>query len=564
MNKENVALLQRRQEFRQRLELDPSIVDLLRCKKCTINVLVVTDSFLYFSDENFGLSDFVEILEQTVHATAKFSISRAHRGDPGATRLNGADKNFVFTDAALAGVDVVMLFGAGRSAPKLDSNELKALATFMDSGGGVFATGDHDWLGRAMCGDLFRVRSMRKWYYPETACPLVGASDAPPFGEPAAPHGCTETRHDTNRPGHDGAFSFDDQSDDIPQKITPIYETVKYSIFGPIKEPHALLCGPDGVIDVLPDHPHEGECIVPWEVDRTFDYAGSSFIEYPLAADGSRPLPKVIARATMLPGAETATKPAIAGGTFGVISAYDGHRAGVGRVTCDATWHHFININLTGDEDVTPPNPKSTGFLATPDGELHLEKIKAYFRNIVLWLAPSTTQSCMRNRWIWNVTRQSAVLEDLQVTAMLKRKPDMRDLIQIGRVVSRFASVNVSRCQKLRWTLDLVIPELIKPFPEWVCVFDPTCQPGVTPPDGLATMLDPDKVLDAALGSAALAMFQEGSKLEKSSSREGPAPESLDKMVRNATRNMLGMLSADMTSRAKDLAEMGERLKQLQ
>ena len=118
MNKENLALLQRRQEFRRRLEADPSIVDLLRCRKCTINVLVVADSFLFFNDENFGLSDFVDILTSTVHASATFSVSRAHRGDPGAARLNGADKDFVFTDAALAGFDVVMLFGAGRATRK--------------------------------------------------------------------------------------------------------------------------------------------------------------------------------------------------------------------------------------------------------------------------------------------------------------------------------------------------------------------------------------------------------------------------------------------------------------
>ena len=34
---------------------------------------------------------------------------------------------------------------------------------------------------------------------------------------------------------------------------------------------------------------------------------------------------------------------------FGVGQAtYDGHRADVGRVVCDSTWHHFVNVNLTG------------------------------------------------------------------------------------------------------------------------------------------------------------------------------------------------------------------------
>jgi hypothetical protein len=35
--------------------------------------------------------------------------------------------------------------------------------------------------------------------------------------------------------------------------------------------------------------------------------------------------------------------------SFGLLSAYDGqHRAGVGRVICDSTWHHFVNVNLIG------------------------------------------------------------------------------------------------------------------------------------------------------------------------------------------------------------------------
>ena len=34
---------------------------------------------------------------------------------------------------------------------------------------------------------------------------------------------------------------------------------------------------------------------------------------------------------------------------FGAIGSYDGHRANVGRVLVDATWHHFFNVNLIGD-----------------------------------------------------------------------------------------------------------------------------------------------------------------------------------------------------------------------
>ena len=355
MRNENLLLFNRRLELRERLNINPAIIDILRCRKCDIRILLVTDSFLYFSDENFGLSDFVNILETTVHASANLIVSRAHRGDPGNERLNGADKDFIFSDGSLSNIDVVFMFAAGRGSPLLSPPELKALATFMDSGGGVFATGDHDWLGRAMCGDLIRVRSMRKWFYPS----------AGPFGEPVAPDGNNAERHDTNRPGSDGSFSFNDQSDDIPQTISPVYENV--SIFA--KEPHPILCGNNGVLKYLPDHPHEGECIVPWEVDRIFTYDSEDFEEYRVDVNGMRPLPKVIATATMLPGAETSTKPPIAGGTFGVMSAYDGHLVEVGRVHCDATWHHFININLTGDDGVSVRTLNPWAFL-----HLHREK----------------------------------------------------------------------------------------------------------------------------------------------------------------------------------------------
>lgn len=52
--------------------------------------------------------------------------------------------------------------------------------------------------------------------------------------------------------------------------------------------------------------------------------------------------------------------------TFGAICAYDGWRAGpngVGRVVTDATWRHFINLNLVGG----PPSGGG-GFPVSPEG----------------------------------------------------------------------------------------------------------------------------------------------------------------------------------------------------
>src|SRR5258708_6161783 len=81
----------------------------------------------------------------------------------------------------------------------------------MDGGGGVFATGDHEDLGVVLNGRVPRVRSMRKWYWPNPG----------PLGEPIAPDALGTGRIETTQPGHNETFiHFDDQSDDIPQPLT--------------------------------------------------------------------------------------------------------------------------------------------------------------------------------------------------------------------------------------------------------------------------------------------------------------------------------------------------------
>ena len=80
---------------------------------------------------------------------------------------------------------------------------------------------------------------------------------------------------DTTRPGADNIGQFEDQSDEIAQQITPaLYGaglTVRqgYPAFRYL--PHPLLCSPDGVVNFLPDHMHEGTCEVPGNLAaRTF------------------------------------------------------------------------------------------------------------------------------------------------------------------------------------------------------------------------------------------------------------------------------------------------------
>jgi hypothetical protein len=86
--------------------------------------------------------------------------------------------------------------------------------------------------------------------------------------------------------------------------------------------------------------------------------------------------------------------------TFGVICAWDGQLVGKGRVVVDSTFHHFVNINLTGDlflsqiAEVNPDDQRFFGFYV-PDPQTgkrvptrEYQMIQWYYRNIVYWLIP--------------------------------------------------------------------------------------------------------------------------------------------------------------------------------
>lgn len=405
---------------------------------CRLRILIVADNFLYFNDENFGLSELVKTLRALSTLRYPVQVDLAHRANPGAARLNGATPNFTFSDSSLNPYHQLWIMAADRSsAPPLsaDPDQQQAIRRFMDGGGGVFATGDHQDLGVTVGGYIPRVRSMRKWFWPNPG----------PQGEPVAPHGSNASRHDTNRPGHNGAFSFNDQSDDVPQTITPHFFGA-----GLVRSAHPVLCTPQGPIRVLPDHPHEGECVVPGNLSGDYSIGRDSFREYPDGPDGRPLAPVVIATATMLAGAAVPEggKPPIPGGSFGVIGAWDGHKAGAyGRIVVDATWHHFVNINLIGDRSLDipdPANPKTLGFLATATGQAHLATINAYFTNIADWLTPKARRRCVMYRHIWCIVQEGAFLEQFKAD----------DLAFTGRlVVDRLRWLGP--CDRLSLVLDL-------------------------------------------------------------------------------------------------------------
>lgn len=418
---------------------------------CRLKILLVADRFLYFNDENFGLSEVVSTLRGMSTFLHPVTVDLAHRGSPGAARLAGGQAGFVFDYTRLKQYHQVWIMAAEtRSSTPIGETERQAIRRFMDEGGGVFATGDHEDLGVSVGGYIPRVRAMRKWFWPNTG----------PQGEPVAPHGANATRHDTNREGHDSGFRFDDQSDDVPQAISP-----RYFGAGFIRTVHPVMCTATGPIRVLPDHAHEGECVVPASLGGNYTIGTDSFREFPDGADGNPVAPQVIAVSTMIPGAEAPEfgKPPVPGGTFGAIGAWDGHRAGsFGRIVVDATWHHFININLIGDRDLGMPDlsePKTMGFLHTVSGQAQYGRIRSYYRNIANWLTPHSMRRCLLHRHLWYAVHDGSVLENLR----------RDDLVFTGNLVLDRLRL-LTPCQRLSLIDDLRIElkpeirELIDPF----------------------------------------------------------------------------------------------------
>jgi hypothetical protein len=418
---------------------------------CRLKILLVADSFIYFNDENFGLSELISTLRGMSTLLYPVSVDLAHRGDPGTARLAGGQPGFVFDYARLKQYHQLWIMAAEtRDFTPISDAERQAIRRFMDEGGGVFATGDHEDLGVSVGGYIPRVRAMRKWFWPNPG----------PQGEPVAPHGSDATRHDTNREGHDAGFSFNDQSDDVPQRITPHYFGTGF-----IRSVHPVLCTSSGPIRVLPDHAHEGECIVPANLGANYTIGNDSFREFPDGPDGNPLAPQVIATSTMISGAAVPEfgKPPVPGGRFGAIGAWDGHRAGsFGRIVVDATWHHFININLIGDRGLGLPDPaipKTMGFLHSVSGAAHYDRIKSYFRNIANWLTPRSMRRCLMHRQLWLAANDGIVLENLRRS----------DLVATGLLVLDRLQL-VSPCQRLMLLddlhveLPLQIRELIDPF----------------------------------------------------------------------------------------------------
>lgn len=460
---------------------------------CPQKILIVTDGYmgnsLYasFSHYYFGLSALVDTLLDQSDYFVNFKLTLAHRQtdlekpSPGSP-ANPADpnhalyaryapnfENFRFTTSGndvktnvpfnINHYDQIWLFGVrADDSERLDDAELALLTTWMDNGGGVFAVGDHADLGAGLCARVPRVSKMRLWE--NNTIDGLGNTVSPPVALGA-------NRHDTLIKGHDSEYHFDDESDDIPMTILPKwYYSWSFSPFFRNKSPHPILCGKNGVINILPDHPHEGEVMAAHKVKITETLVNGQ-PEFPQYF-GNDFRPEVIAHAQVQSDHTNIidkNKGDANSKIFGAIGTYDGYKTDVGRVVVDSTWHHWMDVNLIGrpanllDSDPgNAANPKTQGFLATPSGIASYKRIQNYFINVGLWLAPKSDRLCMLNGLLWHYTIQYPAVE---------RISPKYSVVKMGIMAKDALGRSAGQCNLRDWIFQVFPHELERLFIDW-------------------------------------------------------------------------------------------------
>lgn len=400
-----------------------------------MNVLIVCDGGLNFGTGDFGLSEFLTAFNQLEATTlVDYRLTLAHRSSPNMIQSPNPVvvnhlSSFKFTDVNLDGFDQIWLFGilpAGTSMP-LEIQEKNALEAYMNGGGGLFATGDHGVLGNDMCGDIVRVRDMRYWSSPPDTSGNTDSMSG-------------RFRNDTNRPAAGDATSvwFDNQSDEIPQ-------TIGVRTFGG-GLPHPLLSisprlRASGMIDVMPDHPHEGEC----KPETSFTVNGVTIPTQNIATS-------FVLGGSTTRGGGVSSKQLTVPHSFPSIAVWDGRPANVGRIVVDSTWHHFVNINLNGvgstiDRPGLQPGLQPADFIA----------IRQYFMNIATWMTRRKFLLCWRPWVLFDLFRNSQIIEaNLDRPNLSKNEISLAELGNIGGLAEEILASKFNPAFARTFFLDLI------------------------------------------------------------------------------------------------------------
>jgi hypothetical protein len=131
---------------------------------------------------------------------------------------------------------------------------------------------------------------------------------------------------------------------------------------------------------------------------------------------------------------------------IGLIAAYHGDRAGVGRIVADSTWHHYFNLNLTSLQ-----HPAAAGSDS--------DQIGQFYANLAVWLSPRSKQREMAHALFWQLAKY---------TLLQERVPDdPAPESSMGEAVYKILSRVVPPCE-LHEVLQAVAPEPCRAvnFPE--------------------------------------------------------------------------------------------------
>lgn len=490
---------------------------------CEINVLLVVDG-LDFGTGDFGLSVFTAIfkkMEDESPTNIKYNVTLAHRFAIAITSLemqgtNAFIKNrissFRFDNAEHFGTkmyDQVWLFGISR-AYTLDVTELKAIEKYKNGGGGLFATGDHGNLGVSLCGDISKVKDMRHW---------VDTNANQDINEVSM---MQRRRNDTNQPqaGNIRSLNFNDQSDDIPQNIHP-------KMYGPKDNllPHPLLAintsiVPSGIIRIMPDHPHEGECKP--EIDFSVEKNGVTKVIRT----------QNIAVSFVLSGNIADNKDVTEPHCFPSIGVWDGRQANVGRIVVDSTWHHFVNINLVGFS--------SSNYAI----------VEQYYMNISRWMSRKKNMLCIFRRFMFEAVFSHRVMEASMSNPDLElSKIPLSEIYTIGSHAIEVISDHTNKAYAYELCisyLEELAPELANQLNIWIKKGDAESNSSAN------NWINTGSLLPIAIGTGIIFIRDELDKFDNPWSRENKFESVIDgvfnKGFNAGLENAISSMSADFNN----------------
>lgn len=279
----------------------------------------------------------------------------------------------------------------GQPAKVLTDEEVAALAEWMKTGG-VMVSGDHsEGDTTAACRNPdhtgFRARGynlglripragqLRVWEGPPTNCNVSGARPEETDG------------HNTQEPG--GCSSDLEEScleqDDRPQTLEPEPSPPHFLFFYGLDAGGRRLA-----IRKFPDHTHVGRVLAAPEV---FDE------RWPPRP----PAPQVVARGR---DKRFTAEDRI----YDLVVAYDGDEAGVGRIVSDASFHHFLNINIGGPPSRAIGMPERDA-CGNPKPGTPLDQIAQFYANLAYWLAPKDLRLEIKKELLFRAASHIDVLE---------------------------------------------------------------------------------------------------------------------------------------------------------